>query len=234
MSGCGGGSCGITKVREAERERARRAVIHAYGRRAEQARSAARVERAPEPIDLAALGRTFEEALPVRAFVAEAEPDDLARWLYLLVGLHEPSLWELREGVARSTPSRAEETYVRVGLSAIGRYATLQECVLDATEDRNLLLVRESPRLGVTDTRLRKVVTCAQGVTRSAGLVLLDIAFLVEPAPAALRDDASILARFGREPTMWSLLFDPAPPTTTREVAVAPPRAREARLRPSL
>lgn len=226
--GCGGGSCGISKVREAERERARRSVIEAYAERGTAASRGTHAKRKTRtPPSLASLGATFEDALPVRTFVADADAEDIARWLYLLVGLHRPSLFELREGRADRMPARREETYVRLGVSAIGGYATLQEIVMDREIDGDFAVVRETPRLGVVDTRLRKVVTCAQGVTRDAGLVLLDVAFLVEPAPAPLDAVPALRARLGSGPTMWSSLFDPAPPTTTREVIVPLPRGSD-------
>lgn len=201
-------------MRDGERERARQSVLDAYGSDGE--RPPARRKR----VDLARLGATFEEALPVRALLADTQPDELARWLYLLVGVHSPCLWELREERTHHRPARARETYVRVGVSSIGSYATLQECVLDFVDDGRAAVLREQPELGVVDTRLRKVVTCAQGVTRKAGLVLLDIAFLVEPAPVPLLENEALRARVHGAPTMWSLLFDPAPPTTTRETAM--------------
>lgn len=222
MAGCGGGSCGIQKEREAERQRVLELLGQVYpdGTCAEGPLD----ELVAAGLDLDTcrdLAAHIGDVLPVRVLPQPAGPDGLGDALYLLAGLHEPSLLELREGqCARgATMLRTQETYLRVFLSPLGRFATLQETILEVEDlGDGTRLVAEHPRAGVENRDLRLLVTGLQGMLRRSKIVLLDFAFLLQPfGPGA---DPAFEARWATEPTLWSVLFDPAPPTTTREVVV--------------
>jgi len=167
------------------------------------------------------LGDKIGDVLPVRVFEHRAGPDGFGDSLYLFCGLHAPCLYELREGLcARDAPMlRSAETYLRVALSPLGRFATLQESVLrleDLGEGRRL--VAEEPRAGVENGDLRTMVTGLQGLLRRERIVLLDAAFLFQAIAGPV--DPAFEQRWASPPTLWNALFDPAPPTTTREVVV--------------
>lgn len=221
MGSCGT-TCGINKERQRERARAVKAVERSFPG------FVWRVLEEPSPQALAAdgiteLGRALEQILPVRAIPRLAEIGS-CDWLYLLAGLHEPALVEVADAaVPNHTPRnnarvelRDRETYVRLGFSPIGRYVTIQEvvCTADHLEEEALEIV-ETPKVGVEDRRLQVIVKGLQGALRKSKLVVLDMAFLVEPPPVVVAQDAFEMA-FGGEPQLWSFLFDAAPASTTR------------------
>jgi len=222
MAGCGGGTCGIQAEREAERRRVLELLARVYpgGTCAEGPLE----ELVGSGLDLAGcrdLAARIADVLPVRVVPVAAGPDGLGDALYLLVGLHEPCLLELREGLCAKDAEmlRTRETYLRVLLSPLGRLVTLQETVLELVDlGGGARLVAEHPQAGVEDRDLRILVTGLQGMLRKARIVLLDFAFLLQPFGAG--QDEAFAARWATDPTLWSVLFDPAPPTTTREVVV--------------
>jgi hypothetical protein len=223
MAGCGGGSCGINLERERERQRALEAVRRAYPALAWDAFRPDQIEGAGLDLEQAGqLATHMEEVLPVRVFPRAAPPEDLGAFLYLLCGIHAPCLFELREGRCdpRAALVRARETYVRIGLSPIGPFATLQECEFELDDlGDGRRLVTERPGYGVENPDLKMIVTGLQGMLRRRRIVLLDFAFLLStPAPGG--DSAFATLYGGATPTLWSFLFDPAPPTTTRSTAV--------------
>lgn len=218
MAGCGGGGCGIQAEREAERQR----VLELLGR--VYADGAPFDEAVSSGLDLASCGDLaahIADVLPVRVLPVPADAEGLGDALYLLAGLHEPCLLELREGrCARDAEMlRTRETYLRVLLSPLGRFVTLQECILELQDlGDGARLVVEHPQAGVENRDLRLLVTGLQGMLRRARIVLLDFAFLLQPFGGG--GDEAFTARWATDPTLWSVLFDPAPPTTTREVVV--------------
>jgi hypothetical protein len=223
MAGCGGGTCGIQAAREAERQRVRELLARVYpdgtcveGPLSEMIASGLDLESCR---DLAA---RITDVLPVRVVPVPAAAEGLGDVLYLLVGLHEPCLLELREGMCARDAAmlRRRETYLKVFLSPLGRFATLQETVLELEDlGDGARLVTENPQAGVENRDLRMLVTGLQGMLRKARIVLLDFAFLLQRYDETAGDPA-FAARWATDPTLWSLLFDPAPPTTSREVVV--------------
>jgi len=165
---------------------------------------------------LVSIGRRLEELLPVRSIVRVGERGGTDA-IYLLAGLHTPALCELADGapVGPDDVLVPRETYLRIAFSPYDRFVTIQEVLVEARPaPRHQLEIVEEPLAGVVDRRLRTMVKGLQGALRKADLTLLDMAFLVErlagPAQAAFVRD------FHEEPMLWSLLFDPAPPTTIR------------------
>jgi hypothetical protein len=223
MGTCGG-NCGITKEREREQKAALDAALRAYP--GWVWRPVPAVPAMPLSFDaLRALGASLEEILPVRALARAAEGTG-CDWLYLLAGVHSPSLLEVMDGLADAPEApRESETYVRLGLSPLGPFATLQEVRVSAGVAEGDLAIVEEPLVGVEDKRLQHIVKGLQGALRKAKLVVLDMAFLVEPAATA--DPQREYERaYGAAPLRWAFLFDPAPPTTSRASIVARPRSR--------
>ena len=203
MAGCGSSACGIQKGRDKELASARRA--------ASLATSSTRPSGGPALEDLRAFGEQLEDLLPLRALVRPAESAQSCDWLYLLAGVHPRSLVEIADGLLAPlvVPFRTEESYLRLGFSALGPFVTLQEVRVslqhpEETSERpklfeNLSVILEEPKAGVEDPRLRFLVKGIQGALRKRRWIVLDAAFLVQ-------DDA----------ILWHRLFDPNPFTTAR------------------
>jgi len=184
-----GATCGITRVRERERQAALDAVERAYAGfvwRAEPARGT----RGTHEVDaIVALGRTLEEILPVRALLRQGERGECDS-IYLLAGVHTPSLFEVDRDATGRRERGAElhhhETYVRVGISPLGRFVTLQEVTMTASRiDDGSIAIEEDRLVGVEDKRLRHIVKGLQGALRKARWVVLDMAFLIQAPPEA-------------------------------------------------
>jgi hypothetical protein len=221
MGACGGGECGITRVREEERK-----VALAVAERVHPGLVWQRVEGVAQvvPFDVvASIARRLEELLPMRAIVRTESA------IYLLAGLHAPSLAEIVDAGRADAiePLPEGEVYLRVAFSPWGRFVTIQEVRLSARVAPAAVEIVEAPVLGVEDVRLRAMVKGLQGALRKARLTLLDMAFLAKPLEGK---QADYVREFHEEPTLWSLLFDPAPPTTVRVALVkrsAPSSAAE-------
>jgi hypothetical protein len=217
------GACGTTCGIQKERDRERRAALVA----AERAHPALVWRADPVagcgglPFDaIGDLGARLEDLLPVRALPREG--DGGCDWLYLLAGVHSPSLCELMGGTA---PASAEarhlnETYVRIAFSPFGRFVTLQEVLFSATFMPGGLAILEEPIVGINDRRLQLVVKGLQGALRKTKLVVLDMAFVAQPPPTNAVQGAYEEA-FGQPPMLWSFLFEAAPPSTTRAALIA-------------
>lgn len=207
MGACDG-ACGVEVARERQRAEALAAVVAAFpGFRwcaRDDAVSTGRVRA------LHALGSRLEALAPVRAF---GSPVFAGCALLLLAGLNEPALLELDEVTPEEPSPSRHETYLRIVLSPLGRFAAVQELVVHGSplETGDLAVVVE-PQAGVTDRRLGHIVRAVWGELRRAHETLLDPAFLLSPAPAdAPQGDYE--RAFGEPPTLWSFLFDASPPT---------------------
>jgi hypothetical protein len=224
MGACGA-DCGITRARERDREAARALAKRLHPDLVWKRRSY------PEPAvsfdRRVAIGRHLEDLLPVRAIV-RAGDEGAADAIELLAGLHSPALREIADvgSFDPRAPIVLRETYVRVSFSPFDRFVTLQEILLSAraTPPGSLgaaqsLEIVEEPMAGVVDRRLAPLVKGLQGVLRKAGLTLLDMAFLMQPIEGVAQ--AAFVREFDEPPTLWSLLFDPAPPTMIRASLVA-------------
>lgn len=209
MGACGA-SCGITRAREREKDLARAVSLRAWpggrGDRPAWSPDARPVDRA----ELSALAVTFSEILPARCVLSPAE-DDGADFLYLVATTRETTWVGFRDGLDASPPEEPEERAIRVGFSALGRFATLQEVSMRAERDADGLWIEERRARGVEDRRLQVFVRAAQGALRKARVTVLDAAFLAEPvAPEGMSG--------------WEALFERDPPVTTRGVWI-PQRA---------
>jgi hypothetical protein len=162
----------------------------------------------------------------VRAIVRVAENGG-ADAIYVLAGLHAPALCEIADGAAVDlhAVSSSRETYLRIPFSPFGRFVTIQEVQVLAREvpsrggSAASLEIVEEPLAGVEDRRLRTMVKGLQGALRKKGLTLLDMAFLVQPVAGGAQ--TAFVRDFQEAPMLWSLLFDPAPPTTVRASLVS-------------
>jgi hypothetical protein len=228
MGACGAG-CGITRERERDKTAALDAARRAYPGLVWSAhRSGPDLAFGADAIR--DLGASLQRLLPVRAIPRLAEGSG-CDWLYLLAGLHGPSLLELCDEASEnrrpfpvSLPTR--ETYLRVGFSPVGPFVTLQEVILRATRSdaSEVVDIEEEPVLGVEDRRLQSIVKGLQGALRKARLVVLDMAFLVDEVSSP--DQAEFASMYGGAPTRWSFLFEGVGPMTPRATSLELPRGR--------
>jgi hypothetical protein len=213
MGACGAG-CGITRERERDKDAALAAAVRAYPGWLWTAERQGPV-LAPGADAIAELGSRLETLLPVRAIPRLGEGPG-CDWLYLLAGVHAPSIAELFEGGAgpRAAPVEERETYLRIGFSPLGPFVTLQEVLMRAERMGGATAIVEEPLLGVVDRRLQAIVKGLQGALRKRRLVVLDMAFLLQEVDESSQPEFAAL--FESEPTRWSFLFEGTPPTTAR------------------
>ncbi len=207
MSTCGA-SCGITKQRAKERDKATSAALRAF---AEGRRDTPRwwPDKATfTAAEVEALAEALRRALPCRAAVVPAADELAATWVYVVATVGAGSWVELREGLSTRVPTVTEERGLRVGLSALFRAAVVQEFEVRATVDGANVWLEESRVAGVEDKRLQMFVKASQGLLRTMKISTLDAAFLGEPAVAG--GDA-----------LWSLLFDADPMASRAGIEVA-------------
>lgn len=219
MGSCGA-DCGITRVREREKQAALALAERLHPGLVWRRPSDGVASGVPFD-EVVALGQRLEELLPVRAIVRAGDagaPD----CIYLLAGLHEPALCEVvdRDRVDPNHALASHETYLRLAFSPFDRLVTIQEVrVASRPASRRAVEIVEEPMAGVVDRRLREMVKGLQGAVRKATLTLLDMAFLTQPVEG--RAQAAFERDFAEQPTLWSLLFDPSPPTTIRASLLA-------------
>lgn len=191
MGACGA-TCGITRERARQREAARALALSARS-----AGACGAVVRAFGPEEVAQLAARLEAALPCQVRVLD-DPSG-AWWVYLVASMSEPTWVDVLGAVGAGPRSGSEETALRVGLSPLGRYATLQEVTLRGELQPDGVYIEEHRAVGVVDRRLQLFVKATQGLLRSLKIVTLDAAFLVEPLEP------------GGDDTVWTALFDPDP-----------------------
>ncbi len=206
MASCGT-SCGITRERERQKDAARALV-----RRVFPAGWADEPAWSPEATPFAEgeaddLAGSLAEALPCRTRVVRGVGAD---WVYVLASLMPSSWLDLREA-GGAAPEKATEAGLRVGLSTLGRYATLQEVRLSGTWEPGGWWVEEARLAGIEDRRLQLFVKAAQGILRRDKVVALDAAFLAEPVDDPTGRGA---VTTGVAPTLWTVLFDLDPAVT--------------------
>ncbi len=196
-----GSTCGITKERARELDRARGRAGEVHDRRPPVGSP-----RALSFDALASLGDTLEELLPLRAHVRAGE-GGACDSLFLLAGLHEPSLAAIVDDVSLvSHVSGASalhgETYLRIAISPYGRYAVVQEIRAACELLPDGLAIVFDPQPGVIDRRLQLPVKGALGALRKARVVVLDLGATL--APLGLEGDG--------DASLWSCLFEATSP----------------------
>jgi hypothetical protein len=141
-----------------------------WSERDEDAGFGAGVPRAEAQALVPALRRRLRAGVFHRA----GAPEETCDWIYVLCVGRDPSLFELREGrlapdaagaladTVAATPLR--ETYLRVALSTLARFAAVQEVELQAEIDPGGggIMIGEAPRAGVFSPsllpRMQKIV----------------------------------------------------------------------------
>jgi hypothetical protein len=198
-----------------------------WSERDEDAAFGAGVPRAEAQALAAALGPRLRAGVFHRAGGAEETCD----WIYVLCLGRDPCLFELREGLltpdaaaalldtVAATPLR--ETYLRVALSTLARFAAVQEVELRAEIDHGVgVIVSEAPRAGVFSPsllpRMQQIV---------AALVENDIRHLdfgdIDQPPRGF-DPGDYGAYWDGEPGVANYLFYPQAPAAIMTVTISP------------
>jgi hypothetical protein len=173
------------------------------------------------------LGRAISAATRAPAWVRPGAPDDLCHFVYVLCVGREPSLLEVREGLAPPESDLVRERYLRVAFSTVARAACMQEVAMELDGDR----LRELPSPGVYDEKLLKRMRAIVDLLEASGLEHLDFGLVDAPHPTLSPGD--YLERYGVAPMIVNFLFyaQPARTVTTTWLAGGEPRIAADQLR---
>jgi hypothetical protein len=177
--------------------------------------------------DAEALARVLGPRLAAAAFHRAGSPEETCDWVYVLCVGRAPSLFELREGHLSADAARelaesiadhpVRETYLRIALSTLARFAAVQEVELGASGADQAggdtgVLIHEAPRAGVFSPtllpRMRGVVTAVGEL----GFRHLDFGDITEP-PAGF-DPGDYATHWDGVPGVANYLFYPQPPAS--------------------
>lgn len=116
-----------------------------------------------------------------------------------------------------------EERYLRVALSSLAPFATVQEIAMTLVADQDALIVTERSRAGVFDPILLRRFQMLTAALVEWGLRTLDFGELI--APPAGFDGSGYRALFGEDPLLANYLFSPRPPAAVTTVVLPVPLA---------
>ena len=190
-------TCGISRERDRDRMAARALAERAYPNGISYPVWAP-IAPAFASDEVGTLCAAMADALPCDARVLL---DVRCDWIYLVATVNSRTWLALREGQVQRSDGGVEQG-IRVGLSSLGRFATLQEIRWSGTVDPDGIWVEETRCAGVDDRRLVVFVKAAQGILRRQRIPTLDAAFLTGPVT-----DPTV--------TLWNALFDPDPMITS-------------------
>jgi hypothetical protein len=201
-AGCGA-SCGITQSRARQQQRARELAQRAYPALVWSETATWSPSVPPVGADeLAALAEHITEVIPARRLVLPTE-DSECDGLHLLLGERETSVLEAMRSSVCGPVHAGDETVLRVLVSPLGRYFTLQEVRARAERDDAGVWLFTEHMAGLHDKRMQWMVKAVQGLLRKHHVIALDAGFLTQPA---VREDGTAGA------TWWELLFEPQSP----------------------
>ncbi len=180
--------------------------------------------------DAEALARALGPRLGAAVFHRTGSPEETCDWVYVLCVGRTPSLFELREGHLSADAARelaesiadhpVQETYLRIALSTLARFAAVQEVALGAGSagvageagGESQVLIHEAPRAGVCSptllARMKGVVTAIGEL----GFRHLDFGDITEP-PAGF-DPGDYADHWDGVPGVANYLFYPQPPAS--------------------
>lgn len=168
-----------------------------------------------------ALAATLAQRLGTLALFRPGNTEEYCDFVYLLCLGRQPSILEVREGIAAPDSSWVEaaaedgeggtldEIYLRVALSSVAPFAAVQQVVMRMQRCASDLVIIEAPGTGVFEPVLlprfqELVATLAQMEVRH-----VDFGELTSP-PVDF-DPADYAERYGGRPTIANYLFFPQP-----------------------
>jgi hypothetical protein len=119
--------------------------------------------------------------------------------------------------------SGLDERYLRVALSAVARFAGVQEVAMTLRREGGDLVITERARGGVFDPVLLPRFQALVAVLAATDIRHLDFGEIVE-APAGF-DPATYPDRYGTDPVIANYLFYPQPTTAVSTVVIPGPAA---------
>lgn len=182
-----------------------------------------------------ALAGALAKRLKTLALFRPGDAEEWCDYIYVLCLGRAPSIVEMREGGADAQIANAgqeagdgeilEERYLRVALSAVARFAGVQEVAMSLRRQGDDLVITESARGGVFDPILLPRFQTLVAVLAESDIRHIDFGEIVE-APVGFEADG-YRDQFGTEPVIANYLFYPQPPTAvSTTVIAAPPRQR--------
>lgn len=172
------------------------------------------------------LAAFLAQRLGAAAFFRPGSPDEWCDYVYVLCLGRQPSIFELREGyelhegaAASAVEGTLEERYLRVALSALAPFATVQEIAMTLEPDGDALIITERSRAGVFDPILLRRFQMLTAALVERGLRTLDFGDLVAPPDGF--DGTPYRALFGEDPLLANYLFSPQPPAAVTTVVLA-------------
>lgn len=167
-----------------------------------------------------ALADRVSKTLKTLALVRPGAAEEFSDFVYVMCFGRQPSLIELREGIAavadvwdESAVAAAggviEERHLRVALSALAPFAGIQEVALRLEQVDGDLILTEMPRTGVFDPVLLPRMQKLVGVMAELDLRNLDFGDLT--APPSGFDHSAYRERYGCDPMIANYLFYPQP-----------------------
>ena len=169
------------------------------------------------------LARCLGPRLKAAAFHRAGSPEETCDWVYVLCAGRTPTLFELREGQLSDEAAReladtiaeapVQETYLRIALSTLARFAAVQEVALSATSvGEEAVLIREAPRAGVFSPTLLPRMRGVVAAVGEHGFRHLDFGDITE-APQGF-DPGDYGTRWDGVPGVANYLFYPQPPAS--------------------
>jgi hypothetical protein len=167
-----------------------------------------------------ALGRSIATAAKAPTFFRPGGPDDLCHYVWVLCLGREPSLLDVRDGLATPEDDHVRERYLRVHLSTVARIATIQEVALELDRAAEGWVLRELPQPGVYDAKLLKRMRAIVDLVEASDLEHLDFGMVDKAWPDALAGD--YVERYGVEPALVNFLFYAQPARTSATLLLHP------------
>jgi hypothetical protein len=166
------------------------------------------------------LGRSIATAAKAPTWFRPGGPDDLCHYLWILCLGREPSLLEVRDGLAPPEADRVRERYLRVHLSTVARIATIQEVAMELDPSPDGFVLRELPQPGVYDPKLLKRMRAVVDLVEASDIEHLDFGMVDKAYPDAVVDEYQ--ERYGVAPALVNFLFYAQPARTSATVLLHP------------
>jgi hypothetical protein len=167
-----------------------------------------------------ALARSIATAAKAPTYFRAGGPDDLCHYVWVLCLGREPSLVDVRDGLAAPEDDHVRERYLRVHLSTVARLATIQEVALELDRAGEGWLLRELPQPGVYDAKLLKRMRAIVDLVEASDLEHLDFGLVDKAYPETRAGD--YVERYGVEPALVNFLFYAQPARTSATVVLHP------------
>lgn len=173
-----------------------------------------------DPDELAALAEELASELDAATFVVPGGPEAICDYIYVLAVGRPPCAVQVRDA---GVPAPAEwdggaaisETYLRVCVSHVARFAAVQEVAIDVEASAGGIVLRERPQAGVYSAPLLRRMQRLVAILPAYDLRHLDFGEISAPPPDF--DAGAWRALYAGAPTVANYLFfaEPATMVTT-------------------